>query len=433
MTDIYQWSLSPSSNGSSDAGINMAEGMPPAALNDGIRTVMARVAAFIDDIGGVNTVGGTANAITVSLASAFTTHNTGKMLAFKAASTNTGSVTLSVNSIGAKAVRKVTLAGEEALAAGDIQVGGIYFVIYDAAAASGSGAWMLLSMPQISGTMQITGGSPTLTMTDTDTGGDVVLSAANGSGSATLAADANNEVAGSTITFTIDGVEAGRLSAAGNVAAEFTDTSNTRVRVTSTKNDSAWSTGDVIGAFEIYSADGSGPGAGVRASIRCVTENTIASQNALSIRNASSSSLTQEVARFASTGYVSMQGVYDQTTANAANVNVSASGALARSTSARKYKDNVLPVPEALVDAFLGLQAVTYTSKCASDDPARVQVGLIADEAHAAGLQSLVTYDPDGEVEGFAYERTTALLLEAVKALRSQVTHLTARLNAAGI
>lgn len=104
---------------------------------------MARVAEYRDDQNGTLTAGGTANALTISANSAFTSYSTGLMLAFKAASDNTAAATLSVNSIGAKAIRKFTDAGEAALAAGDIQDDGIFVVRYDAAANSAAGAWIL--------------------------------------------------------------------------------------------------------------------------------------------------------------------------------------------------------------------------------------------------------------------------------------------------
>jgi len=73
------------------------------------------------------------NTITMSLAIAPSAYAAGQKFCFKAASTNTGSATLNVNSLGAKTIKKKdnstgTIA---VLAAGDIIGGGIYTVFYD--------------------------------------------------------------------------------------------------------------------------------------------------------------------------------------------------------------------------------------------------------------------------------------------------------------
>lgn len=73
------------------------------------------------------------NALTVTLPQAPSAYQAGQRFCFKASSTNTGSVTLNINSLGAKTVKKKdggtgTIA---TLAAGDIISGGIYNVYYD--------------------------------------------------------------------------------------------------------------------------------------------------------------------------------------------------------------------------------------------------------------------------------------------------------------
>lgn len=142
---IYLWSTTAASNGTADPTVNFAEGQSPASLNDSSRAVMARIAAWVDDIGGVNTVGGTGNAITVALLSSVTSYANGLVFAFRAVADNTAAVTLSVNSIGAIAVRKITQSGEAALSAGDIKSGGIYILRYESTANSGAGAFIILN------------------------------------------------------------------------------------------------------------------------------------------------------------------------------------------------------------------------------------------------------------------------------------------------
>jgi microcystin-dependent protein len=149
MTDsIYSWSTTASANGNADSDINFAEGQAPSTLNNSNRQVMGRVAEFLDDLGSNVTVGGTANAITVTAKSAFSAYSTGLRLVFKAASDNSDATTLNVNSIGAKSLRKVSSTGDAALAGGEIQSGSLYEVIYSSALDSGSGGWQLMNLPE---------------------------------------------------------------------------------------------------------------------------------------------------------------------------------------------------------------------------------------------------------------------------------------------
>src|SRR5262245_22746541 len=145
MASIYDWSKTPASNSSADAAINWAEGMDPGAVNDSARQEMARIAEFRDDITGTLTAGGSANALTVTASSGFTTLANGRMVAFIAASDNTAAATLNVNGIGAKSVRKMDATGDVALAGGEIQAGGVYIVVYNAVLNGAAGGWLLVN------------------------------------------------------------------------------------------------------------------------------------------------------------------------------------------------------------------------------------------------------------------------------------------------
>lgn len=112
-------------------------------IDDLFRAFGAKLAQFADDLGAVNTVGGTADAITVTLASGITAYATGQLFRFTAAADNTGATTMNVNAIGAKAVRKISSGADVALVDGDILDGKTYLVIYDAAANSAAGAFIL--------------------------------------------------------------------------------------------------------------------------------------------------------------------------------------------------------------------------------------------------------------------------------------------------
>lgn len=149
---IYSWSTTAGSNSSSDGDINWNEGQGPSTVNNSARQMMGRIAEWVKDQGGALVAGGTANAITITANSAFTSYATGQMLAFKAAADNTGAATLSVNSIGAKAIRKFTEVGEVALSAGDIKDDSFFAVRYDTTANSSIGAWILQNPLTIFGT-----------------------------------------------------------------------------------------------------------------------------------------------------------------------------------------------------------------------------------------------------------------------------------------
>jgi hypothetical protein len=128
-------------NNTDVGGISLAENiMRPPAVNNALRELMAEVARLYDDLGGINTVAGTGDAITLTTASTAAALATGLVLSFRAAANNTTNVTINVDGLGAKAIRKVTNA-ETALVAGDLVAGGKYLLVYDAAANGAAGAW----------------------------------------------------------------------------------------------------------------------------------------------------------------------------------------------------------------------------------------------------------------------------------------------------
>lgn len=147
MASIFDWSLIAANNANADADINWAEGQSPSTVNNSARVMMQRVKELLDDLGGITTVTGSANVLNFTANSAITAYVDGIRLAIRAASDNTSSVTLNVNAIGAKPVLKFTLDGGGQLAAGEIQGGCIYEVIYSAAL-GGTGAWLLLNPTQ---------------------------------------------------------------------------------------------------------------------------------------------------------------------------------------------------------------------------------------------------------------------------------------------
>lgn len=145
MSSIFDWSLTAANNANADSSVNWQEGQLPSTVNDSARAMMTRVAQLLKDIGGTVTAGGTANAITVTANSPFSAHATGEIIGFKASATNTAATTLNVNGIGAKSIRKATMAADTALSGGEIVTGGVYILIYDAALNSAAGGWLLVN------------------------------------------------------------------------------------------------------------------------------------------------------------------------------------------------------------------------------------------------------------------------------------------------
>jgi len=80
---IWNWSTTASSNATADPSINWAEGMSPSSVNDSARAMMAAVAAWRNDISGVNTTAGSSTAYTLTTSEGLnTTPVTGTMIAF---------------------------------------------------------------------------------------------------------------------------------------------------------------------------------------------------------------------------------------------------------------------------------------------------------------------------------------------------------------
>jgi len=117
---------------------------------------------------------------------------------------------------------------------------------------------------------------------------------------------------------------------------------------------------------------------------------------------------------------------YNNTTATSANLVVASDGFLARSTSARKYKQDIRDLESIDISKF---RPVRYKSKSANDDQTKDHFGIIADEVDEVGIKELVTYGTSGQVEGFQYERLTVVLLKELQTLRAEfdaykATHL---------
>lgn len=137
--------------------------------------------------------------------------------------------------------------------------------------------------------------------------------------------------------------------------------------------------------------------------------------------------------------YIHLYPTYLNVTSAGANVYVDADGSLVRSASAAKYKTDIQPANEFADygDKLISLTPKVWLDKAEvkryKDDPDKNKkpgyyYGLIADELDQAGLNKLVTYGADGQVEGIQYDRLAVALLPIIKKLKEDVKELKERI-----
>ena len=128
-----------------------------------------------------------------------------------------------------------------------------------------------------------------------------------------------------------------------------------------------------------------------------------------------------------SSGALTVPNIYSNTTASVTYVAVSSAGLLQRGgVSALKYKQDIRDLESIDITKF---RPVRYKSKCENDDQTIDYFGFIADEVEEAGIKELITYNDDGEPEGFQYERMTVVLLKAIQELTAEVETLKQRIK----
>lgn len=177
--------------------------------NASARTMYAAAGQVQDGSLCHGTVGGTANAITLTLTPAITAYAAGQKFSFIAGGTNTTAVTINVNSVGAKSITKN---GTTALAAGDIASGAVCVVVYD-----GTQFQLLGQMPSaLTGLLSFKAGSDIASSATVDlgtaTGNSVTVTHSTGTtaitslGGASLQAGTEIEtifsISGGTLTIT---------------------------------------------------------------------------------------------------------------------------------------------------------------------------------------------------------------------------------------
>jgi microcystin-dependent protein len=130
----FFWSRTASSNATSDPNIGWAEGQAPSTINDSARAMMSETAKYRDDIAGAIVTTGTSTAYAVTSYSNFNQTGAGlskldgQVIAFTPHATNGATVTLNVDSLGAKPLRS---APNTELLAGVLIQGTPYVAVYN--------------------------------------------------------------------------------------------------------------------------------------------------------------------------------------------------------------------------------------------------------------------------------------------------------------
>ncbi|QIP08547.1 tail fiber protein [Bradyrhizobium symbiodeficiens] len=104
---LYKWSQTASADATADSTINWAEGQSPASVNDSARAMMAAIAKYRDDVAGAIVSSGTSTAYAVNTYQVFQSLSQldGQVIAFTPHTTNGATVTINVDSLGAKPLR----------------------------------------------------------------------------------------------------------------------------------------------------------------------------------------------------------------------------------------------------------------------------------------------------------------------------------------
>ena len=136
--------------------------------------------------------------------------------------------------------------------------------------------------------------------------------------------------------------------------------------------------------------------------------------------------------------YVHIPAAYRQTASSGSWLMVAPDGALIRSTSASKYKTDI---KRSYVfdygEKLLELPTATWMDKAdmrrysegESEIKPKRNFGMIAEDLADAGLEMLVTRNPEGGLEGIQYDRIGPALIPVIKNLKDRIEKLEAKLN----
>ena len=124
-------------------------------------------------------------------------------------------------------------------------------------------------------------------------------------------------------------------------------------------------------------------------------------------------------------GNAMITGAYNVTTGSAANVFVTTTGVLQRSTSSIKYKTDVEDYSKGLKEV-MQLRPVTFKSINSNND--KTYAGFIAEELMDLRLNELVENNDSGEPDAISYAYMVTLLTKAIQEQQEQISILKKRL-----
>lgn len=112
-----------------------------------------------------------------------------------------------------------------------------------------------------------------------------------------------------------------------------------------------------------------------------------------------------------STPRIWSMAIYNRTYSSASNMFITSAGTIGRSTSARKYKEDIQVAEEVISKAkrlLYILPSCWYDkAEIARGGKAQRYYGFVADDFDLKGLKEVVLYGSSGQVEGLAYDRLT--------------------------
>ena len=382
---------------------------------------------FLSSVSGSDTI--TANVASPN----FTAYAAGQMFNFVAAAANTTtSVTLNLNSLGAKTVTK---AGTIALSVGDIVAGQVIPVIYDGTRFQITNLINLSSPPPIGNSTPSTGAFTTLSATSTISGTGftnylasppAIGGTAANTGQFTLLSAGGAAASGYSFT--------SRSTSLSNAYFIDTDANANGMNINFYKNSASPAASDDIANLRFYGNDST---AALTEYVRLTTtidDPTNASEDGLVALYTVKAGVLSERVRYSSTdGLYILDGafrapdVYASTTGTSANmVMSSSSGILQRSTSSLRYKNSVADAPYGLAEV-MQLRPVTYKG---NNDGDTVFGGFIAEEVHAIGLTQFVQYDDLNRPDALGYGNMVSLLTKAIQEQQAIIEGLKTRITA---
>ena len=117
---------------------------------------------------------------------------------------------------------------------------------------------------------------------------------------------------------------------------------------------------------------------------------------------------------------------YNLTSSDSANVVITSSGSLRRSTSSVRYKKDIADATFGLADV-LKLKPKTFKNNATGEfEDDKTYAGFTAEDIHDLGLTEFVQYNEANQPDALAYGNMVALMAKAIQELNAKVEKLEA-------